>query len=155
MKYPTKIIHGGIDRDPFTGASSIPIYQVSTFAQKDPDHFGEYEYARGDNPTRAALEENIAVLEGGACGMAFASGMAAIDTILKTLRPGDEITSTVELEEKYEDQGFKDADESADGSFEDQGYPNYKWKLEVVKPTSNRPRSITQRSSSAGMTSST
>lgn len=91
MKYPTKIIHGGIDRDPFTGASSIPIYQVSTFAQKDPDHFGKYEYARGDNPTRAALEENIAVLERGACGMAFASGMAATSSVLLLFQPGDHL----------------------------------------------------------------
>jgi cystathionine beta-lyase len=91
LKYPTKIIHGGVDRDPFTGASSIPIYQVSTFAQKDPDHFGEYEYARGDNPTRAALEKNIAVLEGGAFGMAFASGMAAISSVLLLFQPEDHL----------------------------------------------------------------
>jgi cystathionine beta-lyase len=91
VKYQTKIIHGGIDRDPFTGASSIPIYQVSTFAQKDPDHFGDYEYGRGDNPTRAALEENIAVLEGGAFGMAFASGMAATSSVLMLFQPGDHL----------------------------------------------------------------
>lgn len=91
MKYPTKIIHGGVDRDPFTGASSIPIYQVSTFAQQDPEKFGDYEYARGDNPTRAVLEENIAILEGGACGMAFASGMAATSSVLLLFQPGDHL----------------------------------------------------------------
>lgn len=91
MKYPTKIIHGGVDRDPFTGASSIPIYQVSTFAQEDPETFGDYEYARGDNPTRAALEQNIALLEGGALGLAFASGMAAISSVLLLFRPGDHL----------------------------------------------------------------
>ncbi|HTX74258.1 MAG TPA: aminotransferase class I/II-fold pyridoxal phosphate-dependent enzyme, partial [Rectinemataceae bacterium] len=91
MKYLTKIIHGGVDRDPYTGASSIPIYQVSTFAQKDPETFGEYEYARGDNPTRAALEQNIAILEGGARGLAFASGMAAISSVLLLFKPGDHL----------------------------------------------------------------
>ena len=65
MTEQTKLIHSGRDRDPYTGASSIPIYQVSTFNQSDPEHLGAYDYARSDNPTREALEHTIAVLEGG------------------------------------------------------------------------------------------
>lgn len=91
MDYKTKIIHSGMDRDPFTGASSIPIYQVSTFAQKDPVDFGPYEYGRGANPTRDALEQAVADLEGGERGLAFASGMAAISSVLLLFQPGDHL----------------------------------------------------------------
>jgi cystathionine beta-lyase len=91
MDYRTKILHTGRDRDPYTGASSIPIYQASTFAQDDPVEFGPYEYARGTNPTREALEETIALLENGANGYAFASGMAAISSVLLLFQPGDHI----------------------------------------------------------------
>ena len=91
MKYDTKILHAGEDRDPHTGASSIPIYQVSTFAQNDPVEFGAYEYGRGHNPTRDVLEHTIAHLEGGSGGYAFASGMAAISSVLLLFRPGDHI----------------------------------------------------------------
>lgn len=87
----TKLLHGGHDRDPYTGASSIPIYQVSTYAQDDPLAIGRYEYGRGQNPTRDALEETIAVLEGGARGFAFASGVAAIATTLLLFEPGDHL----------------------------------------------------------------
>ena len=91
MDYKTKILHTGKDRDPYTGASSIPIYQVSTFAQDDPVTFGPYEYGRGTNPTREALEHTIALLEGGVRGYAFASGMAAISSVLLLFKPGDHI----------------------------------------------------------------
>ncbi|MEI6154544.1 MAG: PLP-dependent transferase, partial [Deltaproteobacteria bacterium] len=91
MDYKTKILHTGKDRDPYTGASSIPIYQVSTFAQSDPVEFGPYEYGRGTNPTREALEHTMALLEGGARGYAFASGMAAISSVLLLFKPGDHI----------------------------------------------------------------
>ena len=91
MDYKTKILHTGKDRDPYTGASSIPIYQVSTFAQSDPVEFGPYEYGRGTNPTRDALEHTMALLEGGARGYAFASGMAAISSVLLLFKPGDHI----------------------------------------------------------------
>jgi cystathionine beta-lyase len=87
MDYRTKILHTGKDRDPYTGASSIPIYQASTFAQNDPVELGPYEYARGTNPTREALEETIALLENGAHGYAFASGMAAISSVLLLFKP--------------------------------------------------------------------
>jgi cystathionine beta-lyase len=91
MNYRTRLIHAGRDRDPHTGASSIPIYQTSTFAQADPEHLGRYDYSRSDNPTREALEETIAALEGGARGLAFASGMAATSSVLLLFRPGDHL----------------------------------------------------------------
>ena len=91
MDYRTKILHTGKDRDPYTGASSIPIYQVSTFAQDDPVEFGPYEYARGANPTRDALEQTVALLESGSRGYAFASGMAAISSVFLLFNPGDHI----------------------------------------------------------------
>jgi cystathionine beta-lyase/cystathionine gamma-synthase len=87
----TRAIHAGQRPDPTTGAIMPPIFQTSTYVQ---DGFGEhkgYEYARGKNPTREALERNVATLEGGRHGFAFASGMAALDTILKLLRLGDHI----------------------------------------------------------------
>ncbi|OPY66134.1 MAG: Cystathionine beta-lyase MetC [Syntrophorhabdaceae bacterium PtaU1.Bin034] len=91
MDYRTKIIHTGKDKDPHTGASSIPVHHGSTFAQDDPIVFGQYEYARGSNPTRDALEHTIAVLEGGSQGFAFSSGMAAISSVLLLFKTGDHI----------------------------------------------------------------
>lgn len=90
MKYKSKIVHSQ-SVDQFTGASSIPIYQTSTFAQEDPIHFGRYEYARGANPTRDALEKAIADLESGECGSAFSSGMAAISSVFLLFKPGDHV----------------------------------------------------------------
>jgi len=87
----TRCIHSGSDRDPYTGASSIPIYQTSTFHQEDPEHLGRYDYARSDNPTREALEQAIAQLEGGSRGLAFASGMAATSSVLLLFQPGDHL----------------------------------------------------------------
>ncbi|MBA4418066.1 MAG: cystathionine gamma-synthase [Syntrophus sp. (in: bacteria)] len=91
MDYKTHILHTGKDRDPYTNAASIPIYQVSTFAQDDPVEFGPYEYGRSTNPTRDALEHTIALLERGARGYAFASGMAAISSVFLLFKPGDHI----------------------------------------------------------------
>ncbi|ABB30941.1 Cys/Met metabolism pyridoxal-phosphate-dependent protein [Geobacter metallireducens RCH3] len=91
MKFGTRIIHTGHDIDPTTGAVSIPIYQTSTFRQESVDHFGKYDYARSDNPTREALEETIAQLEGGTRGFAYASGMAAISSVLLLFSPGDHL----------------------------------------------------------------
>jgi cysteine-S-conjugate beta-lyase len=91
MDERTRLLHAGPDRDPYTGASSVPIYQASTYAQQDPEHFGPYDYARSDNPTREAVETAIATLEGGALGLAFASGMAAISSALLLLAPGDHV----------------------------------------------------------------
>ena len=97
MKFGTKVIHAGIHPDPSTGAVMTPIYQTSTYVQTAPgDHKG-FEYARTQNPTRNVLQENLAALENGRFGIAFSSGMAAMDTIMKTLQPGDEIISTNDL----------------------------------------------------------
>jgi cystathionine gamma-synthase len=91
--FATRAIHAGFDPDPQTGAVNVPIYASSTFAQDGVGGMrGGYEYARTGNPTRAALEANLAALEGGAHGRAFSSGMAATDTALRTmLRPGDHL----------------------------------------------------------------
>jgi cystathionine beta-lyase/cystathionine gamma-synthase len=87
----TLAIHGGQEPDPATGAIMTPIYQSSTFVQKAPgEHLG-YEYSRSGNPTRQALEDCIAALEGGQYGLAFASGLAAIDTVMRLLNPGDHV----------------------------------------------------------------
>ncbi len=97
MKFGTKAIHAGIEPDPSTGAIMTPIFQTSTYVQKSPgDHQG-YEYSRTQNPTRKALENNLAALENGNHGLCFSSGMAAIDAILKLLKPGDEVISTNDL----------------------------------------------------------
>jgi cystathionine beta-lyase len=91
MRFATELLHGPLDRDAATGAVSVPIYQTSTFAQPSLDHFGRYDYARSGNPTRDALEDAIARLEGGTHGFAFASGMAAIASTLLLFRPGDHL----------------------------------------------------------------
>ena len=93
MKEQTKIIHS-IPSDPLTGAISVPIYQTSTFVQEAPGVHKGFDYSRSNNPTRKALEDLIAVLESGTHGFAFASGLAAIDTVVKTvLSAGDEIVA--------------------------------------------------------------
>jgi cystathionine beta-lyase/cystathionine gamma-synthase len=90
--FDTRAIHAGQAPDPITGAVSVPIYQTSTFAQHAVgETYGGYEYARTQNPTRKALEECIASLEGGRFGLGFASGMAAITTLCYLLRPGDHV----------------------------------------------------------------
>jgi cysteine-S-conjugate beta-lyase len=91
MKFATQLIHGGQTIDPVTGSLSLPIYQTSTFAQRSVDHFGKYDYARSGNPTRDALEEVVANLEGGTDGFAFASGMAAISSTFMLFAPGDHL----------------------------------------------------------------
>lgn len=91
MKFATRLIHGSHAIDPATGALSIPICQTSTFAQHSIDHFGRYDYARSGNPTREALEEAVAALEGGSAACAFGSGMAAISSALLLFRPGDHL----------------------------------------------------------------
>ncbi len=97
MKFGTKTIHGGLEPDPTTGAVMTPIYQTSTYVQASPgDHKG-FEYSRTSNPTRLALEKNLAVLENGKHGLCFGSGMAAIDAVIKLLNPGDEVISTNDL----------------------------------------------------------
>jgi len=97
MKFNTKVIHGGQQHDPSTGAVMPPIYQTSTYAQSTPGGHKGYEYSRTANPTRTALEKALASIENGKFGLAFASGLAAIDAVLKTLKPGDEVISTNDL----------------------------------------------------------
>ncbi len=97
MKFGTKAIHAGIEPDPSTGAIMTPIYQTSTYVQASPGNHKGYEYSRTHNPTRTALQKNLAALENGQFGLCFASGMAATDTLLKLLKPGDEVISTNDL----------------------------------------------------------
>jgi cystathionine beta-lyase len=97
MKYGTRILHNGNEFDPQTGALSIPIYQASTFLQEDVDNPGQYEYSRSGNPTRAALEKTLAVLENGAYAYAFASGMAAIASALSIFEQGDHVVATEDI----------------------------------------------------------
>ncbi|MGG5371464.1 cystathionine gamma-synthase [Enterococcus sp. AZ196] len=91
MQLSTKLIHGGISEDPLTGAVSVPIYQTSTYRQKKLGQPGDFEYSRSGNPTRLALEELIAELEGGVKGFAFSSGLAAIHATLSLFQPGDHL----------------------------------------------------------------
>ena len=89
----TLAVHAGVEPDPLTGAVMTPIYQTSTFAQTDVAQHKGYDYSRSDNPTRTALHKALAGLEGGAHALAFASGMAAIDTILRLIKPGEHVLS--------------------------------------------------------------
>lgn len=98
MKFETKAIHAGQPSDPRTGAVTVPVYQTSTYEQDGIGRMREgYEYSRTGNPTRAALEAALAALEGGAHGLAFASGLAATDAVLRLLKPGDEIVSGADV----------------------------------------------------------
>lgn len=97
MKFNTKAIHGGQHHDPSTGAVMPPVYQTSTFAQTSPGVHTGYEYSRAANPTRTALENALASIENGTRGLAFSSGLAATDTVLKLLKPGDEVIAMDDL----------------------------------------------------------
>lgn len=97
MKFNTKTIHGGQEHDKAYGAVMPPIYQTSTYAQSTPGGHKGYEYSRSQNPTRHALEKALASIENGTFGLAFGSGLAAIDAVLKLLNPGDEVISTNDL----------------------------------------------------------
>ncbi len=90
-KFETRAIHTGCEPEPVTGVVMTPIYQTSTFVQESPGKKKGYVYARSHNPTRTALETNIASLEKGKCGLAFSSGMAAISTVVQMLNAGDHI----------------------------------------------------------------
>lgn len=97
LKLSTRCIHGGQSPDPSTGAVMPPIYATSTYAQKAPGVHQGYEYSRSQNPTRAAYEACVANLENGQKGFAFASGLAAISTIMQMLKPGDEVVASHDL----------------------------------------------------------
>ncbi|MBU2019391.1 MAG: aminotransferase class I/II-fold pyridoxal phosphate-dependent enzyme, partial [Bacteroidetes bacterium] len=96
-KFGTKAIHGGIKPDSATGAIMTPIYQTSTYIQDGVGNHKGYEYSRTKNPTRDALENNLASIENGKFGACFGSGLAAIDCVIKMLNPGDEVISTSDL----------------------------------------------------------
>ena len=91
MKLATKLIRAGAEPDPSTGAIMTPIYQTSTYVQSAPGKNKGFEYARSQNPTRKALEEALAIIENGKFGLAFSSGVAATDAVIKLLSPGDEV----------------------------------------------------------------
>jgi len=95
--FGTRAVHAGQSPDPSSGAVMTPIYQTSTYAQSAPGEHKGYEYARVSNPTRTALEGNLAGLEGAEHGIAFSSGVAGIDAIIKSLRPGDHVVATNDL----------------------------------------------------------
>ena len=97
MKFGTKVIHAGIEPDSSSGAIMTPIFQTSTYVQDSPGVHKGYEYARTQNPTRGALEANLTSLENGADAICYASGLAAMDAVLKLLSPGDEVLSTNDL----------------------------------------------------------
>jgi cystathionine gamma-lyase len=96
-KFGTKAIHAGADADPSTGAIMTPIFQTSTYVQESPGKNKGYGYARGKNPTREALQKNIAALENGKHCICFSSGMGATDAVMKLLRPGDEVITGDDL----------------------------------------------------------
>lgn len=97
MKFGTKVIHAGLEYDSATGAIMTPIYQTSTYVQAGIGNHKGYEYSRTQNPTRHALEKNLAAIENGKHGACFGSGLAAIDCLIKILNPGDEVISTNDL----------------------------------------------------------
>lgn len=97
MKIATKFIHAGMEPDPSTGAIMTPVYMTSTYVQEAPGVNKGFEYARSQNPTRKALEEALATIENGQYGLAFSSGVAATDAVLKLLSPGDEVITGNDL----------------------------------------------------------
>lgn len=97
MNFNTKVIHGGQHHESATGSVNVPVFLTSTFAQKSPGVHSGYEYSRAANPTRQALEDALASIENGARGLAFGSGLAAIDAVLKLLNPGDEVIAVDDL----------------------------------------------------------
>ena len=116
MKFNTKVIHGGQHHDPSTGAVMPPVYQTSTYIQTSPGQpLGDYEYSRASNPTRSALENALASIENGTRGLAFSSGLAATDCILRAFKAGDEVIAMDDLyggtyrmfSRIYKDSGIK------------------------------------------------
>jgi len=93
----TQVLHAGIQPDPTTGAIMTPIFQTSTYVQAGPSDHKGYEYARTQNPTRDALQNNLAALEGASHGLCFSTGMGAVDACIKLLQPGDEVIATNDL----------------------------------------------------------
>jgi cystathionine beta-lyase/cystathionine gamma-synthase len=97
LRFATLAVHAGVEPDPATGAIMTPIYQTSTYAQTGINEHKGFDYARTDNPTRSALQSAVAALEGGRFGLTFSSGMAAIDTVLRLVRPGERVIAGNDL----------------------------------------------------------
>jgi cystathionine beta-lyase/cystathionine gamma-synthase len=97
MKQATKFIHAGTEPDPSTGAIMTPIFQTSTYVQSAPEVHKGYDYSRAGNPTRTALENACAAIENGKYGLAFSSGVAAADAVIKLLKPGDEVIASNDM----------------------------------------------------------
>lgn len=145
MKFNTKTIHGNQKPDAAYGAVMPPIYQTSTYAQTAPGIHRGYEYSRSGNPTRHALERAFASLENANYGMAFGSGLAAIDAVLKLLKSGDEVISTNDLyggtyrlfTKIYEDFGIKFHFIGMDNAAHIENYINEKTKLIWIETPTN------------------
>ncbi|BAO75768.1 cystathionine gamma-synthase [Winogradskyella sp. PG-2] len=145
MKFNTKAIHGGQKHDIAYGSVMPPIYQTSTYAQTTPGGHKGYEYSRTHNPTRHALENSLASIENGNFGLAFSSGLASIDAILKLLKPGDEVISTNDLyggtyrlfTKIYEDFGIKFHFIGMENTEHIEEYINNKTKLIWVETPTN------------------
>jgi cystathionine beta-lyase/cystathionine gamma-synthase len=145
MKFNTKAIHGGQQHDPAYGAVMPPIYQTSTYAQSTPGGHKGYEYSRTHNPTRNALENALASIENGSFGLAFGSGLAAIDAVIKLLKPGDEVISTNDLyggtyrlfSQIYENFGIKFHFIGMEKASEIEHYINERTKLIWVETPTN------------------
>ena len=146
MKFNTKTIHGGQHNvDPAYGSVMPPIYQTSTYSQTTPGGHKGFEYSRSGNPTRAALERAFASLENGKYGLAFGSGLAAIDAVIKLLKPGDEVVSTNDLyggsyrlfTKIYEDFGIKFHFIGMENAARIEDYVNEKTKLIWVETPTN------------------
>ncbi len=145
MKFNTKTIHGGQKHDSAYGAVMQPIYQTSTYAQTTPGGHKGYEYSRTHNPTRNALENAFASIENGEYGLAFGSGLAAIDAVIKLLKPGDEVISTNDLyggsyrlfTKIYEDFGIKFHFIGMENASNIESYVNSNTKLIWVETPTN------------------
>jgi cystathionine beta-lyase len=97
MKFATRVVHAGMTPDPSTGSVNVPVYQTSTFVQESPGIHKGYAYSRSSNPTRTAFETAISALENGKHGLAFSSGIAAIDAVFRLCLPGDEVVTTKDI----------------------------------------------------------
>lgn len=159
LKFNSKTIHGGQEPDKAYGAVMPPIYQTSTYAQTTPGGHQGFEYSRCGNPTRAALESALASLENGTYGLAFASGLAAIDAVIKLLNPGDEVVSinnvyggTYRLFKKlFEKYGITFHFVEMQHPEEIEQYLNEKTKLIWVESPTNPMMNITDIKAVAGL----
>jgi len=145
MKFGTKAIHAGVEPDPTTGAIMTPIYQTSTYVQASPGKHKGYEYSRTHNPTRDALQKSLAALENGKFGLCFSSGMGATDTVVKLLKPGDEVIAANDLyggtyrifTKIYQDFGIKFHFISMDNIQDVEKYVNANTKMIWIETPTN------------------